>query len=296
MPHHWRLFHDLHAAQGVLVCGKFLKDFDDIIGMRLGVDAPGHGESHQVHPGRFLRAIGLASEHHRADFAAPDAAHFVEGAGQCLAGIFQRRNVGQEGARVDEHGMATCWFHDGNAHRIQPFGNVCIRPHTIAQVILVDDLAEALRDGVEIASGQAAIGREAFRLNQQGAGAFGKVVIIHGQPAANVCEGVFLGAHRHAVGHGESIAYNVLDAAVFLAVFAKLDEPGILGKAAAVDEEWLAMSMGNLCRAANVFQAHRLAAACIVGDGHHHCGHGIALFLQQGFQRIKIHIALERMV
>ena len=99
--------------------------------MALRVDAAGHGETDQVHGAGGFGAVRLAAEHDGADLAGADAARFIHRAGQGLSGIAQRRNVGQEGARVDEHGMPACGLHHRNTHRVQAFGDVGIAPYTV---------------------------------------------------------------------------------------------------------------------------------------------------------------------
>ena len=56
------------------------------------------------------------------------------------------------------------------------------------------------------------------------------------------------------------------------------------------------MGLRQRRRAADVGEAHRLAAAGIVGDGHHHRRDLPAILLQHTLQRGKVHVALERMV
>ena len=65
----------------------------------------------------------------------------------------------------------------------------------------------------------------------------GHVVVVQGQEAADVDQGVLLGAHGAAVGVAEELARDLLDAPVLLPGLAPLDEPGVLGEAGAVQEE-----------------------------------------------------------
>ena len=55
-------------------------------------------------------------------------------------------------------------------------------------------------------------------------------------------------------------------AALGLARLAGLDEPGVLGEAAGVEEEGHAVAVADRADAAQVLEAHRLAAARVVGD------------------------------
>ena len=80
-----------------------------------------------------------------------------------------------------------------------------------------------------------------------------------------------------------------------LARLAALDEPGVLGEAATVDEQRLAVAVCDLGHRAYVLQAHRLAAAGVVGERQHHERHAIAGASQQVFEPRHVHVALERM-
>ncbi len=192
--------------------------------------------------------------------------------------------------------MAARRLHHRHAQRVQPFGDIGIGAHAVAQIILIHDLGQALCDRVEVAAGKAAIGREALGLDQPRAGLFGQRVIIQREPPADIGEGVLLGAHCHAVGHVKRVAHDLLDRAVLLPVLAQLDEPGVLGEPAAINEEGLAMRMGDLGGAANIGEADRLAAACIVRDRHHHTRHGIAALTHQLGEGVQVHVPLEGMV
>ena len=83
----------------------------------------------------------------------------------------------------------------------------------------------------------------------------------------------------------------------FVAGLARLDEPGVLGEAAGIDDERDAVGAGQRARRPNVRHAHRLAAAGIVGHCHHHGRDaGSTNLLDRRAQRIHIHVALERIV
>ena len=77
---------------------------------------------------------------------------------------------------------------------------------------------------------------------------------------------------------------------------ALLDEPGVLGEAAGVEEERLAVAIAQRAHAAQVLQRHRLAAAGVVRDGHHHERHAVAVALAAArSSAVEIDVALERM-
>src|SRR5579862_431844 len=110
-----RLPGDLETTQCLASILQLPEDFDDVVGVRLGVDAPGHGKAHQVHGCFTFGAIGSLTEHHRTDFARTDAAVLVQRDHQSLPGILPRRNVRQKSARIDEHGMTADRSYDRHA-------------------------------------------------------------------------------------------------------------------------------------------------------------------------------------
>src|SRR5258707_386069 len=71
-----------------------------------GLGAPRDGQPHQLHVGRRLAAIRMAPEHHRPDLAAPDATLPVEGHGQRLARILERRKVREQRSGIHVDGVA----------------------------------------------------------------------------------------------------------------------------------------------------------------------------------------------
>jgi hypothetical protein len=84
-------------------------------------------------------------------------------------------------------------------------------------------------------------------------------------------------------------------AAIGVAVLALLDEPGVLGEAAGVEEERQAVSVADLAHGAQVRQRHRLAAPGVVRDRHEHDRHVLAAALaDQRVERVDVHVALER--
>jgi hypothetical protein len=137
------------------------------------------------------------------------------------------------------------------------------------------------------------VGKPSVRMSRLRA-AVAMRVVVDGQPASDVRESVLLCAHGHAICDGEHVAHDGLDAAGSLARLAALDEPRVLGEPASVDDQWLAEAPGDRCRGADVGEAHRLAAAGVVGDGEHHDRHALARLFQQSLEPFEIDVALER--
>ena len=163
------------------------------------------------------------------------------------------------------------------------------------EVVVVDDLAEALRDGLEVAPGEPAVGREALGQDEHVATRLGERVVVEREPAADVGEPVLLGAHRHPVGERGHVADDVRDRPVRLAGLAGLDEPGVLGEPAGVEEERLPVPVADGPDGPQVLERDRLAAARVVGHGHEHDRDVRAARGQQRLERVGVHVALERM-
>ncbi len=132
---------------------------------------------------------------------------------------------------------------------------------------------------------------------EQVVGPLGQGVVAHQQHAADVDQAVLLGADRGAVGQVEHLAGDVAGAALLLARLALLDQVGVLGKAAGVEEQGDAVPLAERLDGVEVGQADRLAAAAVVGHGHHADGNPARLRLSaiSRFQLGQVHVALERM-
>ena len=194
MPQRRRLLGDPVAAQVGRPGGDREDDLDHVVDVALGVGPAGDRQADQVHRGRGLGPVRVAPEHDRADLAAADPAHLVERDGQRLARVVERRDVRQEGPGVEVDGVTADRPDDRHPGRVERVAEVGGRADPVAQVVLVDDLAEALGDRLEVAAGQAAVGREALGQDEQVAAALGERVVVHRQPAADVRQPVLLGA------------------------------------------------------------------------------------------------------
>jgi hypothetical protein len=80
-----------------------------------------------------------------------------------------------------------------------------------------------------------------------------------------------------------------------VAVLALLDEPGVLGEAARVEEERDAVAVADLADGAQVRERYRLAATRVVRDrDEHHRDALDAAVADEGIQRVGVHVPLER--
>ncbi len=265
-----------------------------VVDVALGVGPARDREADEVHGRRGLGPVGVPPEHDGADLAAADPALVVEGDGQRLAGVVERRDVGEEGPGVEVDGVAADRPDDGHARLRQRLAEIGGAGDPVAQVVIVDHLAQALGDRLEVAAGEAAVGREALGEDEEIAALLGQAVVVHRQPAADVGEAVLLRAHGHAVGQRGDLAHDLGHAPVALAGLAGLDEPGVLGEAAGVEEEGHAVAVADRADPAQVLQAHRLAAAGVVGDRHEDGGDlRRAALGEERVEPVEVHVPLE---
>ena len=209
-----RLRDDAEAAQLVRPFGDPTDDLDCVVDVALSVGPARDRQPDEVHRGSRLAAVGVQAEHDRPDLAATDAAFAVQGSGQRLAGVLQRRHLGQQRTRIDVDSVAADRLHDGDAGLCQAFAQILGRADAIAQVILVYHLAQTLRDRFEVPASQTSVSDEPFGQDEDVAALLGQPVVVHGQPAADVRQAVLLGAHGHAVGQRCDLANDVGDGSV----------------------------------------------------------------------------------
>ncbi len=212
-----------------------------------------------------------------------------------LTRVRERRDVGEQGAGVDVHRVAAGGLHDRHAGALQPVAEVGGGPDAVAQVVVVDDLAQPLRDGLEVTAGEPAVGGEALGEDEQVAAALGQVVVAHGEPAADVGQAVLLGAHRHAVGERRHLPHDVGDVALGLAGLALADEPGVLGEAAGVEEQRHRRRRSQSARTPRRFSSETgWPPPELLVTVTNTTGMSAAALRQQRVEALEVHVPLER--
>jgi hypothetical protein len=81
---------------------------------------------------------------------------------QRLARVVQRVQVPQQGARIDEDRVPAERDDDRHSRGLQCLTEVGDRAHPVAQVALVDALAQPLGDRLQVPAGEPAVGGEAL--------------------------------------------------------------------------------------------------------------------------------------
>lgn len=98
--------------------------------------------------------------------------------------------------------------------------------HVILGVFIKTD-----SESLHVTTVHAAIGEVALKGDTVGLGSLIPVFPTGGDETAHVDDGIFLGAHGHAVGEVKHFLDNLLDGLVGISILAGLDKIGILGKA-----------------------------------------------------------------
>jgi len=110
---------------------------------------------------------------------------------------------------------------------------------TVGKVIGIQHLAQPLGDGRQVPSGQAPISGKSLPQDEKVGDILNPGVVVETQETADVDQTVLLGAHGAALRQGEHFPADLLDILVGVTLFPLLDEPGILGKTAGVENEGL---------------------------------------------------------
>ena len=136
--------------------------------------------------------------------------------------------------------------------------------------------------------------QEALKRDAEQLGAFVPVLLVGGDEAAHVDEGVFLGTHRHAVGITEHLLADLLQGLVGIAFLTRLDEVGILDETGAIDVDRHTIFVAEFAGLADVLHAHRLTADGVVGDSEDKERHVALVLLQYLLEFLEADITLER--
>src|SRR5215472_3881815 len=282
------LMDELVARDFVAATPNIEDDFDHIFDVALRVDAARNGETDQIHGGVFAK-------HKGADFDGTNAALDIEFDREGDTGKLRDRKMREESTRVDVNGVAARRLNDRHAFGGNVVAEECGGGNAIFQVVLFEGFLEADGGGVEIASRQAAIGREAFGENEQVFFLLGEQIIIRAQEATDIDEAVFFGGHGAAVGMGEDFACDFEGSFVGVAGFAQFDEVGVFGETAGVDVQRNPVLFADLFYCADVGQRDGLATAGIVGDREHDEGNLFGAFAFDQFGEARgVHVAFER--
>ena len=241
MPQHGRLGDELVGGNRLRLLEDLRHRVGGVLELARGVRAPRNREPQELEARMpVLPRRRIAAGHDRADLGAAHAAREVERARERPAGEAGRRDVRQRLAGVQVDGVAAGRLDDRGTGRGERLAEVGDLGDAVAQVLLVHHLVEADRDHLEVAPGEAAVGREALGHDAAHLEAGEELLVVaDGDEAADVRDRVLLRAHEDAVGVGHHLAHDLRQRHVRVAGLALLDEPRVLGEAGDVEDELL---------------------------------------------------------
>ena len=200
----------------------------------------------------------------------------------------------REGARVDVDRVAADRLDDRDAGRGESLAEAADLADAEREVVVVEHLAQTDRHRLEVAAGEAAVGREALDQDELVLQRLDPGLVAQREEAAHVGETVLLGAHRAAVGESEDLAHDLRDGAAVLSRLALPDEPGVLGEAAGVDEERDVVPAADVsrCRARSRARPagpppELLVSVSITS------GHAAAVLREAAVEPAEVHVPLE---
>ncbi len=200
-----------------------------------------------------------------------------------------------ESAGIEKHRVPAHRPHERHAQGFEPSAQVHHRGVAIDLVVLLQGFVQPHGNDFQIAPRQPAVGGKALAQNQQVPEILRPLIVVAGEESADVRQTVLLAAHRRRVGMGKHLPCDVRQRLVAVALLVLLDEVGVLGKAAGVDHQRDAMPAQNRLDRAYIGHGHRLAAAGVVGHGHHAEGNLRGPVLVDAVpQFVQVHVALER--
>ncbi len=191
--------HQTQRADRLRAPGDVGDDLDQEVHMALRVHAARDGEAHELHARGHEGPVLPTAEHQRADLHGADARGQVQFAGQGLGRIAGGRDVRQQARGVEVNRVPARRLDDRHSRRSQAVAQILDRADPVLEVVLVEHLAQADRHRLEVAPGQAAVGREALAEDQGLTRLVHPLLVVERQEAADVDERVLLGAHPASI-------------------------------------------------------------------------------------------------
>src|SRR5690625_3500719 len=125
----------------------------------------------------------------------------------------------------------------------------------------------------------------------------GQLFILERQKTTHVHQRILLGAHHAAIGQVKHFAGDVAAGLFAVAFLVLLDEPGIFGNPAGIENEQHPVAAAKIANLARVGHAHGLAAAGIVGHRQNDRADIFAAALaDERVHALNVGIALERKI
>ena len=162
-------------------------------------------------------------------------------------------------------------------------------------MLVLDGLANADGHRFQIAPGQTAVGVQPLEDDDPVAQLFKQLLIVDGQPAADVDQVVLLAAHPRPVGVVAKLLQDGGDGLVGVPLFALLDEQGVLDGARGVQIELQSVVIAEGAQLADVGHADRLAAGHVDRGRETDVGYAVSsVGVDDSPQLVEVDVALER--
>ena len=286
---------DFHATgDAFATVVDVLQRCGDHVHVVVGVDAARDAEAHEVVAAEaVLAGDGVAVGQQVADLAGADACLQVELDGERLGGELLLGYVGEHLVGVDEDGVAAGGALVGDAVLVKACCQVLDLLDAGVEVVELGVLVQAYGQCLHVAAVHAAVGEVALADDGEDLGGLEPVIVAGGDEAAHVHDAVLLRRHGHAVGQVEHLASDLLDGLVLVAFFADFDEVCVLGEAGGVEDDALAVLVGDGADLAEVLHADGLSAGGVVGDGDDDEGNLVGVLGQALLELLGVYVALE---
>ena len=263
----------------------------------LGVHPPRNGEPSQLE----LRVVMVSRVRvpagaHDPPFHGPYPRIEVQLRRQGLGRELVLGDVGVEGSRVQEHGMAPDRLDDRDLPVGEELAEIVHLAHPGTDVVVLQALLDPDRHGFHVPPRHAAVRVQSLVDDDQVPQLLEEGPVVHREPAPDVDEVVLLATHPGAIGMGAELPHDLRDGSAGVPGLALLDEVGVLRHPGGVEKDPDSMAVAERPERLDVLHRHRLPTGHVHRSGQADVGDSIRTLAEdQGLQLAEIHIALEGM-
>ena len=220
-----------HLQPGGLLTGVVdgLDRLGHHVHMRLRVDPARDRQTCQLQCWvAVLAGLGIAPGAHDPALHASQPRIDVEGGSKSLSLELVLGYLGVEALRVQEDAMPAHWLHNRYSPIEEQVAQVLHLSNTRPDVVVLDSFDDTYRQSLHVPPCHPAVRVQSLVDNDHIAKRVEEVVVVDGQPPADVDQVVLLGAHPAAIGVAAELLQNVGNRLVRVPVLSLLDEVGIL--------------------------------------------------------------------
>ncbi len=119
--------------------------------------------------------------------------------------------------------------------------------YAVVEIIVIYALSQPHGQGLQIASGQTAIGGKTLERHQAGTDLSVQLFILfYADDAADIYDGILFGAECKGIGQREHFLHDLCYGALPIALLPFFDKVGIFGKAGGIEHQGQPVSVGYL--------------------------------------------------